>query len=77
MKILIFFLIILGVLFSVLTIVATFGVVSAYIERTQHSAGLMFADVEVLAALAIIFLLFSVICFWTAAKIKKSRSSEK
>ena len=67
---------IFGTLFSLLSIVTTFGVVSAYIERTQHGAGLMFADVEVLAGLAITFLLISIICFWSASKIKKSRSSE-
>lgn len=76
MKILISFLIIFGVLFSVLTIVATFGVVSAYIERTQHGAGLMFADVEILAGLAIIFLLISIICFWSASKFKKAATQK-
>jgi hypothetical protein len=74
MKILISFLIIFGVLFTLLTIVATFGTVSAYVERTNYGPGLMFADVEVLAGLAIIFLLISIICFWSASKIKKSGS---
>ena len=67
-------LMVLGVLFTVLTIITTFGVVAAYIERTQHGAGLMFADVEILAGLTILFLIASIICFWIASKIKKNSS---
>jgi hypothetical protein len=65
---------IFGVLFSILTVVSAFGALTSLAERSTHGAGLMFADVEIFIGLTLIFLTSGIICFWIAAKFRKSQS---
>jgi hypothetical protein len=69
-------LIIVGALFSILTVVSAFGALTSLAERLTHGAGLMFADVEILIGLTLIFLTAGIICFWIASKIKKISSTK-
>jgi len=63
---------IFGVLFSIIAIVSAFAALTSLLERSKHGSGLMFADVEIFTGITIIFLTASIICFWTAVKIKKN-----
>jgi len=63
---------ILGILFSIIAVISAFGALTSLAERSEHSAGLMFADVEIFVGITLIFLTAGIICFWIAAKIKKN-----
>ena len=68
-------LIIFGLLFSIIALISAVGILLSLAERSNYGAGLLFADVEIFIALALIFLAMAIICFWTALKIRKSSSA--
>jgi hypothetical protein len=63
---------IFGVLFSIIAVISAFWALTSLAERSTHGAGLMFADVEIFIGLTLIFLTAGIICFWIAAKTRKS-----
>jgi hypothetical protein len=67
---------IFGVIFSIIAVISAFGALTSFAERTTHGAGLMFADVEIFIGLTLVFITAGIICFWIAAKIRKSSSAK-
>ena len=64
------FLKISGILFIGIALLCAWGALNAYLERSQHGAGLMFADAEVFLLLTVVFLLLGFISLWIRKKIK-------
>ena len=59
-----------GILFISLALLCGWGALTAYLERAQHGAGLMFADAEIFLLLTILFLLLGIVSLWIAKRFK-------
>lgn len=61
---------ILGVLFISIAILCAWGALNSFLERSQHGAGLMFADAEIFSLLTVVFLIIGLVCLLVRKKIK-------
>ena len=69
-KIFLLLLKILGVLFISIAILCAWGALNSFLERSQHGAGLMFADAEIFSLLTVVFLIIGLVCLLVRNKIK-------
>lgn len=69
-KIFLLLLKILGVLFISIAILCAWGALNSFLERSQHGAGLMFADAEIFSLLTVVFLIIGLVCLLVRKKIK-------
>lgn len=61
-----------GILFIILALISGMSALSAYLERAEHGAGLMFADAEIFLFITIAFLCLGLMCLWIGKKLKQS-----
>jgi len=61
---------ILGALFIGIALLCAWGALNSFLERSQHGAGLMFADAEIFSLLTVVFLILGFVCFWIGKKLK-------
>lgn len=59
-----------GILFIGISLLCAWATFSAYLERSQHGAGLMFADAEIILLLTVAFLLPGIVCLWIKKRLK-------
>jgi succinate dehydrogenase hydrophobic anchor subunit len=64
----------IAVLFLIIALLFAWASLNAFIERTNHGAGLMFADVEIFVILTLFFLFIGILCFWVVKKIKRHKN---
>jgi hypothetical protein len=67
----------LGALLCLLAIIAGGISATALVERVQHGRGIMFADVEFLALMALVLLVPGLALLMVARRLTKRVSSEK
>ena len=64
-----------GIISLFFTVLFAFLTLSALMDRINNGPGIMFADVELLLIITILFLLLSIIIFFTAKRIKNGNQS--
>lgn len=70
-------LLITGIFCILIAIVAAYSAFTSFFERQSHGSGMLFADVELLDLVTIIFVVLGLIMIFTARKILKLGSAEK
>jgi succinate dehydrogenase hydrophobic anchor subunit len=65
---------IIAILFLIIALLFAWAAFNSFLERTNHGAGLMFADVEILVFLTLLFLMLSIVLIWISKKIIKTNS---
>lgn len=66
-----------GIFFIIISILSAYAAFSSFMERQSHGSGPLFADVEMLVIITIIFAILGSLTIFTSRKILRLGSKEK
>ena len=66
----------IGIFFILLTLISVYFLLTSFIERQNHGSGLLFADVELFAFMAILFGIFGFSSIYFSKRISRKNQKE-
>jgi membrane protein implicated in regulation of membrane protease activity len=65
-------LLVVGIIFTLLTLISTYFFLISFIERQKYGPGLFFTDVEIFAFVTILFCILGIVSIYFSRRISKS-----